>query len=1068
MTINEYIAAVRVRFSSGISTEHSYRADLQALVQSFASDCSVTNEPRRQACGAPDYIIERAGIPVGFIEAKDVGIDLDKTAASEQLERYRGSLENLILTDYLEFRLFRAGVPAGNVRIGAIENGKVKSIPENHPLFEAMIRDFVAFAGVTITDPDKLARMMADKARLMEEIIVRALESAEGTKEPIELETAEEDDSLCAQFEAFKSVLIHDLSVRQFADIYAQTIAYGLFAARLNDPSIDSFTRQEAGYLVPKTNPFLFQLFTYIAGPSLDLRISWVVDALAEVFRACDVHAILSDFGADTHSTDPFIHFYETFLAEYDPALRKSRGVYYTPEPVVSFIVRSVDAILRRDFGLAAGLADTSMTEIEVEGFQNARQKTPGKVKTQVHRVQILDPAAGTGTFLVEVFRRIHERFQGQEGLWRAYVEEGLLPRVHGFEILMAPYAMCHLKLGMFLSQTGYVPKDPARPKRLGVYLTNSLEEAHPDAGSLFAGWLTKEAQAATKVKRDAPVMVVLGNPPYANFGGMNKGEWIRSLIADYKKDLNEKKINLDDDYIKFIRYAEHYIEKNGHGVVAMITNNSYIDGITHRRMRQHLMETFDDIYVLDLHGSTKKKETAPDGGKDENVFDIQQGVAIVLMIRKDSMRRGVKKNAVVRHAELYGLREVKYHALWSHDIESTKWKLLEPEEPNWFFVPKNLQEDDSELFLLSKLFNESNNGIKTDRDVLFVDYDPIVLKNRINTLLSESLERDFIEKYNVIDSGSYTITKKISGKVFSSRYVFRYHYNPFDFRFIYYDPEIISRPARKVSQAIIAGVNYGLVVGRQASVIGTEKYDLCFLVNKLVDTNLFRRGGNAVFPLYLYPESRELEEEKRRPNLNPDIVTDIAGRMGLRFLPDHEHTEAGQEGRFTPLDLLDYIYAVLHAPSYREKYREFLKIDFPRVPYPKNAQHFFALAEKGSELRALHLLESPKLGSLLTTYPENGTNSVDKTEWEGTEEPDGRGRVRINAAQYFESVPRRAWDFWIGGYQPARKWLKDRKGRNLSFEDILHWQRVIVALTETARIMGEIDDVYRGAEEVE
>jgi predicted helicase len=529
MTIQEYVRTVGERYKSGISTEHSYRGDLQTLLSGLCPGCVVTNEPRRQKCGAPDYIITRDDIPVAYIEAKDVGLSLDEVEKSEQLGRYRASLDNLILTDYLEFRLFRAGNKVLSLRIADIEGGKVKAHAEDLAAFSAMIADVIAFKGITITSPEKLAMLMADKARLLEEGIVRALG-----------EHDEEEASLRDQFDAFRRVLIHDLEERQFADIYAQTIAYGLFAARLHDSTPETFTRQSARELVPRSNPFLRNLFDYVSGAQLDDRIAWIVDTLAAMYRACDVEALLLDFGKATKTTDPFIHFYETFLAKYDPKLRKSRGVYYTPEPVVSFIVRSVDAILKRDFGLEAGLADTSTTTIQVE-----KQGMKGKVTETVHRVQILDPATGTGTFIMEVFRLISERFEDQKGLWSSYIENDLLPRVNGFEILMAPYTMAHLKLELFLRQSGYKPLNPQKPPRLRVYLKNSLEEAHPDTGSLFASWLSREATEANTVKRDAPVMVVLGNPPYANHGMMNKGVWIRDLITDYKKGLNEKKSTL-------------------------------------------------------------------------------------------------------------------------------------------------------------------------------------------------------------------------------------------------------------------------------------------------------------------------------------------------------------------------------------------------------------------------------------------------------------------------------------------------------------------------------------------
>ncbi len=384
------------------------------------------------------------------------------------------------------------------------------------------------------------------------------------------------------------------------------------------------------------------KLFGYIAGPDIDDRIKWVVENLSEIFLACNVKEILKNYGKSTKMEDPIIHFYETFLSEYDPKLRKSRGVWYTPQPVVNFIVRAVDDILKTEFDLPQGLADTSKTKIKVNTqTPDARSSTGYKqAEIDTHRVQVLDPATGTGTFLAEVVKHIYKKFQGQQGIWSNYVEKHLIPRLNGFELLMASYAMAHLKLDLLLTETGYKRTSPSsghpslkRGERLRVYLTNSLEEHHPDTGTLFANWLSTEANEANHIKRDTPVMCVIGNPPYA-VSSTNKNDWIDNLIADYKKDLNEKSYNsLSDDYVKFIRYGQHYIEKNGSGVLAYISNNSFVDGIVFRQMRKHLLECFDKIYILDLHGNSKKKETTPNGKKDENVFDIQQGVSINILV---------------------------------------------------------------------------------------------------------------------------------------------------------------------------------------------------------------------------------------------------------------------------------------------------------------------------------------------------------------------------------------------------------------------------------------------------
>ena len=626
--ISEYLKSVKTTFENGQATEHSHRGFLQTYLQNL-SDCIVTNEPKRQACGAPDYIIERKGIPVGYIEAKDIDVDLDKIEKTEQLKRYFTSLDNLILTDYLEFRFYHHGQKIETCRIAKIEKGKLKPLEENFEHLEKFLKDFFLYKGITIKSSDKLAKMMAVKAQLLQEITYNTLIQA---KEDLEKGNSDQDASLLNQYEVFKNILIHDLTEKQFADIYAQTITYGLFAARLNDTSLENFSRQEAAFLVPKTNPFLLKLFSYIAGPDIDTRIEWIVDELADVFAACDIAELLQTFSTDQ---DPFIHFYETFLAEYDSKLRKSRGVYYTPQPVVDFIVRSVDKILQEEFDLPMGLADSQKINVKMQNKHTLKNEN-----TEIHRVQILDPATGTGTFLFEVLREIYKKYQGQEGLWQNYVEEDLLPRLHGFEILMAPYAMCHLKLGMFLQQTGYKSQNNAKPKRLGVYLTNSLEVSDEDFGSLFSQWLSQEAQEANYIKKQMPIMIVLGNPPYS-VSSSNKSDWISNLLEDYKKDLNEKNIQpLSDDYIKFIRYGQHCMEEKGEGILAYISNNSFIDGLIHRRMRESLMETFDKIYILNLHGNSKKKETCPDGSKDENVFDIQQGVSINIFVKKNGKKK--------------------------------------------------------------------------------------------------------------------------------------------------------------------------------------------------------------------------------------------------------------------------------------------------------------------------------------------------------------------------------------------------------------------------------------------
>ena len=1063
MTTQQYLDSVNTRYRSGISREHSYRGDLQTLLETLAPGVLVTNEPARIACGAPDYILTKKGIPIGYIEAKDVGADLDNKTYKEQFDRYKASLPNLIITDYLQFRLYIDGQHVSSISIGEIRKGKVVPIPEHLRQFEDLIKDFSTHIGQTITSASKLAKMMAAKAKLLANVIDNAL--CEDTKEDSQSMFEEANSTLRDQLNAFKDVLIHDITPKEFADIYAQTIAYGMFAARLYDPTLDDFSRQEAAELIPKSNPFLRKLFQYIAGYDLDDRIKWIVDALADVFRATDVAAILSSFGKTTQQNDPIIHFYETFLAEYDPKLRKSRGVWYTPEPVVNFIVRAVDDILKTEFGLTDGLADTSKIQVKEKIATKATADRRSNLKEveieqEVHKVQILDPAAGTGTFLAEVIKQIYNRFESQEGIWSQYVENHLIPRLNGFEILMASYAMAHLKLELLLKETGYKPKNE---QRFRVYLTNSLEEFHPDTGTLFASWLSAEADEANKVKRDTPVMVIIGNPPYSGESA-NKGEWIMKLMEDYKKEpggkerLKEKNSKfINDDYVKFLRYGQHFIEKNGSGVLAFINPHGFLDNTTFRGMRWHLLNTYDKIYTIDLHGNAKKKETAPDGSSDINVFDIEQGVSINFFIKTGKKKPNDLGQAF--HYDLFGKRELKYTFLLENNLLTTPYLKVNNLAPNYFFTAKNFEEEKiySKGFSILDLFPLRSLGLLTKRDNLSIDFDKQNLENKISYFLDETKPiNEVCKKFKLVikdkDKWDANQTRNNVSKLDIKSQIRNCQYRPFDNRLIFYNPYFVARPNTKVLRHF-KNDNSGLIICRQGQAVGGDEWNVVFTCKNLTDQNIYRRGGGTIFPLYLYHESNKQQALKqtseRTPNLNLTIVKLIAEKLGVTFIKEKE----GIENTFTPIDILDYIYAILHSPTYREKYKEFLKIDFPRVPYPKDPETFWSLVALGGELRQIHLLESPVVKKFITSYPQDGNNNVGKPKYE-------EGKVWINDEQYFDLVPQVAWNFYIGGYQPAQKWLKDRKGRELSFEDIRHYQKIIVALTETDRIMHEIDRI--------
>ena len=1037
MTLQEYISTISQRFQLGNATEHTFRGDLQQLLESLVPEVRATNEPKRQSCGAPDYIITKGEIPVGFIEAKDIGDkDLEgskKTGNQEQFDRYKSGLANLIITDYLDFHFYKDGSLNTKITIGKVENGKIVPLTENFDSFTQLFRNFTTTISQSIKSPTRLAEMMAGKARLMADIIEKSLN---------------EDDekgsmsNLKRQMLSFQKMLISDIDNKSYSDLYSQTISYGLFAARYHDPSLPTFSREEALKLIPRSNPFLRKLFKDISDDELDSRLVWIVDELVSVFLASDVASIMKDFGKSTKQEDPVVHFYETFLGAYNPSLRKQRGVWYTPQPVVNFIVRSVDDILKTEFGFKEGLADSSKKKIKV----NYQGK---EIEKEVHQVQVLDVACGTGTFLSETIKHIYKNYEGMQGIWSKYVEDDLIPRINGFELLMASYAMAHLKLDMLLTDTGYVP---TKDQRLKVFLTNSLEEPHSDSGTLWGNILSDESDQANEVKRDSPIMCLIGNPPYSGISS-NNSKWISDLIEDYKYvdgvHFNERKHWLNDDYVKFLRYGQHYIEKNGQGVLAFINPHGFLDNPTFRGMRWNLLKTYDKIYTIDLHGNSKKKETCPDGSPDVNVFDIMQGVSINIFIKTG--KKKLNELGKVFHYDLFGKREMKYDFLSENSIKNIDFKELEYNKPNYFFVPKNDEVKDvyEEGFSVTEIFSQYALGMMTGKDDLLISDKKSNLENFINNISqfdknivkeTEYFKWNWVENY--IIENNHNLNNSIRKTL----------YRPFDVKFVIYDNKLLQRDLIKIQRNYFRE-NIGLIICRQGIASNIDNWESITITNTMSDINMFRRGGGTNFPLYLYPDSKGQktidQTEGRTPNFNLVFVNQISDKLELTFTNEKETTE----GTFAPIDVLDYIYGVLHSPTYRKKYKEFLKIDFPRVPYPKDQDTFWKLVKLGGEIRQIHLLESPVVDKPISKYPITGNNVVGKIKYQD-------GKVFINDTQYFEGVPEVSWNFYIGGYQPAQKWLKDRKERELQVEDIRHYLKIIVALSETDRLMKEIDSI--------
>lgn len=1054
----DYLREIRKNLDKGDSTEHTHRHALETLLEGYGKDIDATNEPRRIACGAPDFNISRKGIPLGHVETKDVGINLDemergKGPNGDQFKRY-SILPNWILTDYLEFRWYAAGEKRLVVRVADLDGrGKLKPAANGEERLTELLTAFYAQPALTIGTAKELANRMAGMTRMVRDLILSALqqeeEKAAQVKSGVVRETmpgyGAQTNWLHEWLRAFRDTLIPDLYEHQFADMFAQTLAYGLFAARVHEPN-RPFSRESAAVNLPRTNPFLRELFEQIAGVRMPDTIAWAVDDMVQLLKHADMAKILRDFGKCKGREDPVVHFYETFLAAYDPAMREIRGVFYTPEPAVSYIVRSIDWLLKTRLGRPKGLADEDTL--------------------------ILDTATGTATFLYFVIDLIHEGFRKQLGAWDGYVGRHLLPRIFGFELLMAPYAIAHLKLSMLLEQSGYTF---GSDQRLGIYLTNTLEEAAKKSEMLLGQFVSREANAAAEIKHERPIMVVLGNPPYSGHSA-NKGEWITGLVRDYYQvdghPLGERNPKwLQDDYMKFIRFAEWRINQTGEGVLGYITNHGYLDNPTFRGMRQHLMQTFDEIYVLDLHGNSKKKEKSPDGEKDENIFDIQQGVAILLTVKvKTGTGEARKAPARVFHADLWGRREIydgdqltggKYNWLWQNSAETTPWQELNPSSPFYLF---RLQND--ELMVeyekgpkITDILLLNGWGIATRKDYLLVDFDKTVLTTRFENIRKLPLD-EAKEKYGFKDSPHWSLeTARKQMSTDASDSVRPILFRPFDSRFVFYEKCMIERGDHRYGlMRHMFDRNLSLITVRRAEVSGIPNHFFCSDQMSVLHSTSAKEG-NFVFPLYLYPAADELDTAAgRRPNISPAFLKALAEKL-----------EAPQEGPHglpkgvTPEDIFHYAYAVFHSPIYRTRYAEFLKIDFPRLPLTSNRDMFFSLAALGGELVGLHLMESPKLNDLITEFPEKGSDSVEKVMFAVVADPQATsdsGRVWINPTQYFGGVPAAVWSFYIGGYQVCDKWLKDRKGRTMTYEDIQHYQKIVVALNETIRLMAEIDKV--------
>ena len=923
----------------------------------------------------------------------------------------------------------------------------------------------------TITTAQQLSIRLAELAKVIRDRIQGALD------------IENESGRITLLMKAFSETLMHDLDRNGFADMVAQTIAYGLLSARITDPqqgTADDLARHM------RTNPLLRDLmaaFLEVSGQQRGMEIDFDELGVAEVVELLDnanMDAVVRDFGDKNPREDPVIHFYESFLSEYDKQKKVERGVFYTPRPVVSYIVRSVDQLLRTEFGLDDGLADVTSWGEMAKRHKNLT--VPEGISPDQDFIQVLDPATGTGTFLVEAIDLIHgtlvDKWKAQgcrdhdvEVLWNEYVPKHLLPRLHGYELLMAPYAIAHLKIGLKLYETGY---RFGSEERAQVYLTNALEPSQDFSGLMHFAIpaLADEALAVNKIKNEQRFTIVIGNPPYSGHSA-NKGDWIRGLLKGNDGDrlvesyfdvdsapLRERQLKwLHDDYVKFIRLAHWQIERTGEGIVGFITNHSYLDNPTFRGLRESLESTFPLSYMLDLHGNAKKKEHSPDGSKDENVFDIQQGVAIGLFVSPL-----LSASSECNHADLWGEREgapiaSKYDWLASNSATSTSWSSLSPKPPFRLFVPRDdaLYEEYEAGRSLADVFPVRSVGIVTARDKLAIQWTPEDMA-RVAANFAALESEDARTLYKLGKDARDWKVKWAQEDVRSGRgQIWPVQYRPFDRRFTYYTGKargFIGQPCTRVMRHMLAGPNVGLATAKATEIAGGWEH--VFVSKSLIQHHTVSlKEVNYLFPLYTYPtERQEHLGLAREPNLDKGLVEAIGSSLGLEFITDG----SGNLGKsFGPDDVFNYIYAVLHSPQYRHRYADFLKSDFPRIPLTSDQSLFAALVVLGKRLTGLHLMESN--GDNPPAFPKTGDNRVDKVHY-APPKNGVLGRVFINSDQYFEGVAPEAWEFSIGGYRPVEKWLKDRKGRVLSADDNDHYRRIVAALADTERLRDEIDEL--------
>jgi predicted helicase len=1045
------------------STEHTLRPALDQLLNALArKKITVIHEPKRDPAGkgAPDFKFKTNDERIlGYLENKKIGEKLDQILKSEQIAKYNRLSGNLILTNYLEWIWLKDGVILKRETLGYpsdVGYPKARLDHDKARKVEALIAAFFSIPPKGIGRAKDLALALAIRCHELREFL---------TEELIRQGREHQQGKLFGLFGVFKKDVFHELDIAGFADAFAQMLGYGLFLARLNNGNGEPISLNNARQFIPTNFELIRELVDFL--DELDKEeyreIKWLIEEILSILNNLDLAALREDLAFSKRqgrlfmqteeerllfAKDPYVYFYEGFLKAYDKHMRKSRGVYYTPPPVVNFIVRSVNDILKSTFGIKDGFADRK-------------------------RVTVLDFATGTGTFLLEVLQQILEVVP--EGLRDQLISEHVLKNLYGFEYLIAPYTIAHLKLSQYLHEKGFRMKPQ---ERLQIYLTNTLEPIEPQQNWLLPA-LSREVELAQNVK-NKPILVITGNPPYKGHSlnpsyretifPLNNGKFqkkristfIGGLIESYKRvdgqPLGEKNPKwLQDDYVKFIRFAQWKMDQVEEGIVGIITNHSFLDNPTFRGMRQSLMQTFNQIYVLDLHGSTKKREKTPEGGKDENVFDIEQGVCISIMVRKQGLERKVF------HGDLWGKRRDKYRVCLETAFNEAPWTEIQPQSPFYLFIPQDesLRAEYERGWKVTDIFPVNGVGMTTAHDDFVIAYDKQLLQKRFSSFRDSERGKELHRLFSVNEKMGWDILKawdkfqQYSDKNIEEK-ILPVTYRPFDMRYILYDDAVVWRTVKQIMRHMLMNDNLGLITNRQVN----ESFFHAFISNLIISDctlSTLTKERSYLFPLYLYNSTGD-----KKPNKNQNnhlFVKEPQAQYNERrenFAPKFRaFIDQKYEHHYEPEEILGYIYAVLHSPTYRRQYAEFLKIDFPRIPFVDDRRTFEKLAALGRQLVQAHLLRD--IPATLKVDVTKGSYAVEKPVYAAPQQ-----RLYFNAEQYFAPVPEDVWNFHIGGYQVLDKYLKSRKGRELSLDEKENIMNVIKVLRFTIDRMQEIDEIWR------